>query len=561
MAVENKKRETIILIAAKLILFLILPIYLFVRIYFLVTYWLTTSWWLLSLLVFFAELYFIIHISNYPLSLIRSIKYYPRLIDSIVKYEVSRKPIVAIFIPVYNEPADIVEETVHAVKNIVYPNKKIYLLDDSDVPQNIEEIKNIAEKYNVCLMRRTKRIGFKGGCLNDAISKIECDYVVVFDADQQPEPNFLSELIPILEANSDIGYIQTPQLVRKVSEEDNNFIEKAASAGQHIFYHYICEGKATVNAQFSCGSNVIYRKKALETIKRKEGNRVVYFDEWSVTEDYGTSILLQEKGWKSFYYNKTYGKGIVPGSLEAFKAQRKRWAIGTLAVFWRYLPKILKFPLKQKWEYIISGTYFLFGIANFIMLVNIVLLLVFDIPIYTLLPFLLFTSSTLLFYYSQHIRKNSLKDLFYEQILNFIMFPLYIEALLIVFRGRKVEFSVTPKKNFTDFENKPNLLIQELTLLCCLPAFFIGINTFIATGAYYTLLNLFWISHAIVMLGVGIILIKRQYSLAIHLRKRELKLPNLFGENRYILNRYTTSNWSLYTARNLKLYSVESNFR
>jgi cellulose synthase (UDP-forming) len=512
MKISDEWKKLLALICAKLVLYLILPFYAFFRLYFLVFSDANMPVKLFSAGVFIVELYFIVQTASYLLNFVGSLKHFTNLMGSLKRTEACKKPEVAVLIPIFNEPADIVEATIAAAKRMDYPNNEIYLLDDSDRPGIINEMDDIAARYDVRILRRTSRIGFKAGSLNDAIAQLPCDYITVLDSDQQVEPDFLSRLIPILEADADLGYLQTPQSVRPSSEGGCGFIERGAAATQNVFYNYVCEGKGVVNAQFSCGSNVVYRRKALESIRHIEGGRIVYMDEWCVTEDYATSILLQGKGWKSLYYTGTCARGLVPVTLGAFSAQRKRWAVGTLSVFWRYASKILfgDFSLRQKWEYLSSGSYFLIGVANFLMLLNIAILILFNIPTYaTFLPPILFVSNMVTFYFSQHIRGNKAVDLFYEQALNYLIFPVYIEAFLTVVSGKKIAFSVTSKKR-TKEEGPPDLRIQEATLLCCFAILIIGIRDYSAAPSYYMLLNIFWLVYSMVLLGLGILFVRMQ---------------------------------------------------
>jgi cellulose synthase/poly-beta-1,6-N-acetylglucosamine synthase-like glycosyltransferase len=60
-------------------------------------------------------------------------------------------------------------------------------------------------KYEV----RDNRNGYKAGALKEGMKHSyvkQCDYVAIFDADLQPEPDFLWRTIPFLVNNPDIGY-------------------------------------------------------------------------------------------------------------------------------------------------------------------------------------------------------------------------------------------------------------------------------------------------------------------------------------------------------------------
>lgn len=58
---------------------------------------------------------------------------------------------------------------------------------------------------------RANRNGYKAGALREGLQKQyvnDCEYVVIFDADFQPEKDFLEKTIPYLIDNKDLGMVQ-----------------------------------------------------------------------------------------------------------------------------------------------------------------------------------------------------------------------------------------------------------------------------------------------------------------------------------------------------------------
>ena len=58
---------------------------------------------------------------------------------------------------------------------------------------------------------RDNRVGYKAGALKMGMKHRyvkDCDYVVIFDADFQPDPDFLCRTIPFLIHNPQIGLVQ-----------------------------------------------------------------------------------------------------------------------------------------------------------------------------------------------------------------------------------------------------------------------------------------------------------------------------------------------------------------
>lgn len=59
---------------------------------------------------------------------------------------------------------------------------------------------------------RENRNGYKAGALKEGMKKSyvdQCDYVVIFDADFQPEPDFLYRSVPFLIHNPKLALVQS----------------------------------------------------------------------------------------------------------------------------------------------------------------------------------------------------------------------------------------------------------------------------------------------------------------------------------------------------------------
>lgn len=68
--------------------------------------------------------------------------------------------------------------------------------------------KGINIKYEI----RDNRNGYKAGALKEGMKRSyvkHCDYVAIFDADFQPESDFLCRTIPFLVHNPELALVQT----------------------------------------------------------------------------------------------------------------------------------------------------------------------------------------------------------------------------------------------------------------------------------------------------------------------------------------------------------------
>lgn len=75
----------------------------------------------------------------------------------------------------------------------------------------IECNKWIEKGVNVRYENRSSRQGYKAGALKEGLEKQyvkDCEFVAIFDADFQPDDDFLLKTIPYMIANPDLGLVQ-----------------------------------------------------------------------------------------------------------------------------------------------------------------------------------------------------------------------------------------------------------------------------------------------------------------------------------------------------------------
>lgn len=97
-----------------------------------------------------------------------------------------------------------------------------------------------------------------------------------------------------------------------------------------LFYHVLLPGWDALGAAPCCGTNAVLSRAALEAVGG--------FAFGSVTEDFLTSLTLQNAGYCTRYVDEVMAEGLAPSSLAPFFAQRLRWAVGGLQIFWRFNP-------------------------------------------------------------------------------------------------------------------------------------------------------------------------------------------------------------------------------
>jgi cellulose synthase (UDP-forming) len=252
-------------------------------------------------------------------------------------------PPVDVYIPVYDEPVAVVEPTVSAAMRMTGAHVHVHVLDDGDS----DEIAAMAERVGAGYIRRMDHFGAKAGNINHALQRTAAPFVVVLDCDHVPDRQFLEATLPSFN-DDDVAYAQTPQYY---ANWDRGEIPAAAWGQQALFFGPIARGKDGHDAMFCCGTNVVFRRDALEDVGG--------FPVQSVTEDFELSILLHERGWRSRYVPEVLAHGLGPEDMASYVSQQQRWSRGCLAA----LPTVLRstLPLRQKLQYLLSASFFLSG--------------------------------------------------------------------------------------------------------------------------------------------------------------------------------------------------------
>lgn len=453
-------------------------------------------------LFFLSEGFIIVNSIGYFINIISATTNYerpsPQLTDKRKKW-----PRVTVFIPMRNEMIDVVRKTFIACSYLDYPKLDIVVVDSSDEKAHQQAIKREAETYGLTyFMTPYPRHGAKAGALNEALQKFDTPYFVVFDADYHPSRDFIKRLVPQMEQDPKLAYIQTPQFYGNLVD---SLVSRISQIQQSIFYEFIAEGKSSHDSMFMCGTNLIMRRKALESVG--------WWDEKSITEDFSTSIELIKKGWRSRYYNHTMAFGMGPINLATYLNQQYRWARGTFGAYFKNIGAIHNpfSPLSffQRLEYSLSGIYFLVGLVWSFLIMMPVFYIFFRIPAYTSDP-LLFTVAYMpymilsfaFFGTTMHYRKFRIRDLLKAQSLTLITLPAYVKAFFHALFGYKATF-ITTKKSGSPYDIPwENVKIQLIMIGLNIIAVPIGLATYpSATNKTALLTNIAWATfHSIILL-------------------------------------------------------------
>lgn len=257
-----------------------------------------------------------------------------------------KQPTIDVFITSAGEPDEVIEKTVRAAAAMDYPHNT-FLCDDG----KSEYLRALCKRLGIQYITRFNRNFAKAGNVNNALRYSQADFFVIFDADQVPTQDFIIKLLPYM-ANDDVGMVQSPQHFSNTHQ----FIALGTSQAQDVFYQYLCPAKNISNSAFCVGTNMIFRRDAID--------QVGGIAEIGHSEDIWTSRLLHERNWKTIFVNEVLASGIAPATISAFFKQQLRWAKGGLSMLFLRNPlSSAKLTLDQRIQYFTANMFYLVGFS------------------------------------------------------------------------------------------------------------------------------------------------------------------------------------------------------
>ncbi len=349
---------------------------------------------------------------------------------------------VAVLVPTYNEPAEIVGPTVAAACRLE-PAHETWVLDDGDRPWLEEMCAALGARY----VTRPEHQHAKAGNLNHALDLMRSeeaagaariDLVAVLDCDHVPLPAFLTATLGYFEDDG-LALVQAPQTFFNGGAFDDD----GYTGEQGLFFNVQLAARAHGGGgTFWCGSTSVLRVEAL----RQVGGVA----QETVTEDMHTTLKLQRLGWRTAYHHQNLALGLAPSTPEQYLVQRRRWGMGAMQVLvheklWR---RHRWMSWRTQFEYLTGALWWLEGLVTVLALAVPATLLLTGVPT-SRASAPVFVS---VFVAAFALRMWGYKQLLRRQIrwrtafaLRVLRVPVGLAALWWLVTQQTLQFSVTPK--------------------------------------------------------------------------------------------------------------------
>jgi hypothetical protein len=260
------------------------------------------------------------------------------------QHEFAELPVITVQLPIFNE-LHVVENLLRTVSALDYPRDRlqIQVLDDSTDETAAHAAKLSADLkaqgYDVEYRHRTNRHGFKAGALDEGMATAKGEFICIFDADFQPQPDYLKKVIHHF-SDEKVGMVQA-----RWGHLNKNFSLLTRLQALFLDGHLVLEQTArSRHGEFLNfnGTAGIWRRKAIE-----DGGG---WQHDTLTEDLDLSYRTQLKGWKFIYLKDVVVPAELPPDMDGFKSQQHRWTKGSIQVCKKILGDVWRsdIPLRLK---------------------------------------------------------------------------------------------------------------------------------------------------------------------------------------------------------------------
>jgi exo-beta-1,3-glucanase (GH17 family)/GT2 family glycosyltransferase len=241
----------------------------------------------------------------------------------------TRLPKVSIHVPAYQEPPELLAETLRALAELDYPDFEVVVIDNNT---RDERLWRPVEALCAALGPRFRFFhvaplaGYKAGALNFALERMaqDAEIVAVIDSDYKVERRWLRDLVPQF-ADPEVAIVQAPQDYRDGGQSPFKAMCNAEYQG---FFRIGMVTRSDRNAIVQHGTMTMIRKSVLNAVGR--------WDEHTITEDAELGLRVLEHGHAARYVPVSYGKGLTPDNFLDYKVQRFRWAFGAMQILRRH---------------------------------------------------------------------------------------------------------------------------------------------------------------------------------------------------------------------------------
>ncbi|MBA2286223.1 MAG: glycosyltransferase [Ktedonobacteraceae bacterium] len=270
-------------------------------------------------------------------------------------------PHYTVLCPLYRE-ADVVPQLARAMQRLDYPTDKLQILiliqdDDAETYQALQKVLLPAHFEIVTLPTGEPRT--KPRACNFGLLRAKGDYLVIYDAEDIPEPLQLKKaILTFAHYGPEVACVQAKL---NVYNGDQNLITRWFSADFYQWFDAILPGLQSVGLPVPLGgTSNHFRSQSLRMVGA--------WDAFNVTEDCDLGLRLAHYGLKAIILDSTTYEEANSQFRNWFR-QRARWIKGYMQTYLVNMRQPLRYLAPARWSQFIS-LQFVVGIKTGVLLVN-----------------------------------------------------------------------------------------------------------------------------------------------------------------------------------------------
>jgi glycosyltransferase XagB len=238
-------------------------------------------------------------------------------------------PVYTVLVPLFREAA-VLNQLVNSIESLDYPRRKldVRLLCEEDDPETIEAIQtlDLPPHFEMIVVPRSDPQTKPKAC-NYGLVGAKGKYVVIYDAEDRPEPDQLKKAVVMFERSDDS--VVCIQAKLNFFNQDTNLLTRWFSLEYATLYDLVLPGLDARNDPIPLGgtSNHIRLDRLIE---------VGGWDPYNVTEDADLGIRLHKSGYRTIMMDSTTLEE-ANSELPNWVRQRSRWIKGYIQTWLVYM--------------------------------------------------------------------------------------------------------------------------------------------------------------------------------------------------------------------------------
>jgi cellulose synthase/poly-beta-1,6-N-acetylglucosamine synthase-like glycosyltransferase len=278
--------------------------------------------------------------------------------QDLTRLDERRLPVITLLVPLYRE-ANVIEQLVAGLQRLDYPKTKldIKLICEADDPETIAAIEQLplAACFSLVVVPDAQPKTKPKAC-NYALMQARGELVVIFDAEDRPDPDQLKRVV-LAFAESD-EHVVCVQCKLSYFNRDQNLLTRWFTTEYSMWFDLFLPGLDSVDAPIPLGgtSNHFVTEQLIE---------LGGWDPYNVTEDADLGIRLTREGYRTTIVDSTTYEE-ANSELSNWIRQRSRWVKGYIQTWLVYMRHPLQLLRRLGWrrfwsfQFVVGGTFISF---------------------------------------------------------------------------------------------------------------------------------------------------------------------------------------------------------